>query len=227
VFIPPQIPSSAAEPPSGSDWLHEIKHDGFRTLVHIDGGKARAFTRNGYDWSGRYEPIVKACSKLACHSALIDGEIIVEDDNGASDFDALPWAIKHDPHRLVFFAFDLLHLNGMDLRPLPLIERRAKLAELIDLCWAVRYSEHFEGDAAAFFAAAVKHGLEGIVSKRARSCYRSGPSKHWLKIKNTVLEAGTRSTPPLFTCDENSRTLMRGNPVAAKKALASPSKCSL
>jgi bifunctional non-homologous end joining protein LigD len=89
-LIPPQILSSATEPPNGGEWLQEVKHDQFQTLVHIDDGKARAFTRNGYDWSGSYEPIVKACSRLACHSALIDGEIIVEDENGASEFATEP-----------------------------------------------------------------------------------------------------------------------------------------
>jgi ATP-dependent DNA ligase len=174
-FIPPQISSSAAEPPSGGDWLHEIKHDGFRTLIHIEGGKARAFTRNGYDWSGYNEPVVKACSRLFCHSALIDGEIIVEDENGASDFDALSYAIKHDPQRLVFFAFDLLHLNGEDLRIRPLIERRAKLAELIDPCWTLRYSEHFEGDGQGFVAAAVKHGLEGTCRSGREAAIAAAP----------------------------------------------------
>jgi ATP-dependent DNA ligase len=128
---------------------------------------------------------VNACRKLACQSALIDGEIVVEDENGVSDFDALQPAIRYEPHRLVLFAFDLVHLDGVDLRRRPLIERREKLASLIGPgCFAIRYSEHFEGDAKAFFTAAVKHGLEGIVSKRATSSYRSGPSRTWLKTKN-------------------------------------------
>ena len=80
----PKLPTLAREPPSGSDWLHEIKHDGFRTLIHIDDGRVRAFTRNGYDWTGRYGPVVKACAGLRCLSAVVDGEIVVEDENGAS-----------------------------------------------------------------------------------------------------------------------------------------------
>src|SRR5262245_14127033 len=104
-FVSPQIPTPAAEPPTGGEWIHEIKHDGFRTMLAIDGGKARAFTRNGYDWSSRYAPIIKACGSLACRSALLDGEIVVEDANGVSDFDALPSAIWHHPDLLVFYAF--------------------------------------------------------------------------------------------------------------------------
>jgi DNA ligase D-like protein (predicted ligase) len=176
----------ASEPPSGSEWIHEIKHDGFRTMVAIDGHKARAFTRNGYDWTDRYGPVIKACASLACRSALIDGELVVEDTNGVSDFDSLASAIRYEPHRLVFYAFDLLHLDGEDLRGRELVERRAILSAIINPAFAIRYSGHFEGDGPAFFAAAVKHGLEGIVSKRTTSRYRSGPSKAWMKTKNVT-----------------------------------------
>ena len=85
-------------------------------MLFIEHGKARAFTGNGYDWTRRYAPIVKACAGIVCHSAPLDGEVVIEDENDVSNFDALPRAIKHDPPRLVFFAFDLLHLDGMDLR---------------------------------------------------------------------------------------------------------------
>ena len=166
-FIPPQVPMPAAEPPSGRDWIHEIKHDGFRTMLAIENGKARAFTRNGYDWTARYATVIEACASLACRSALLDGEIVVEDTNGVSDFDSLPSAIRHHPDRLVFYAFDLLHLDGQDLRQRELVERRAILSAILNPAFAIRYSGHFEGDGPAFFAAAVKHGLEGIVSKRA------------------------------------------------------------
>jgi len=185
-FIPPQIPTSAAKPPSGSEWIHEIKHDGFRTMLLVDKGKARAFTRNGYDWTARYAPVIKACASLACGSALLDGEIVVEDTNGVSDFDSLQLAIRHEPRRLVFYAFDLLHLDGQDLRERELVERRAMLSRIIKPAFAIRYSEQCEGDGAVFFAAAVKHGLEGIVSKRAASRYRSGPSKAWIQTKNVT-----------------------------------------
>jgi len=111
-FIPPQVPTPAVAPPSGCEWIHEIKHDGFRTMLAIDSGKARAFTRNGYDWTARYAPVIKACASLGCCSALLDGEIVVEDTNGVSDFDSLPSSIRYHPDRLMFYAFDLLHLDG-------------------------------------------------------------------------------------------------------------------
>jgi bifunctional non-homologous end joining protein LigD len=126
-FIAPQLPVLSAEPPAGAGWIHEIKHDGFRTLIGIAGKDARAFTRSGLDWSDKYQRVIDACRKLRCRSALIDGEIIVQDEKGVSDFAALRAAIEWEPHRLVLFAFDLLFLNGADLRRLPLIERREKL----------------------------------------------------------------------------------------------------
>jgi ATP-dependent DNA ligase len=118
-------------------------------MLAIDSGKARAFTRNGYDWTGRYPPVTRACDSLACRSALLDGEIVVEDTNGVSDFDSLPSAIRYEPDRLVFYAFDLLHLDGQDLRQRELVDRRAMLSEIIKPVFAIRYSEHFEGDGAA------------------------------------------------------------------------------
>src|SRR5437764_612104 len=96
-FIPPLLPSRAAEPPAGPDWILEIKHDGFRTLIVVNHGEARAFTRNGYDWTARYSPIAKAARRLPCRSAVIDGEVIVQDSDGVSDFDALPAAIHYEP----------------------------------------------------------------------------------------------------------------------------------
>jgi bifunctional non-homologous end joining protein LigD len=132
--------------------------------------------------------VIQACSKLRCQSALIDGEIIVQDKNGLSDFAALRAAIEGAPHRLVMFAFDLLWLAGEDLRRLPLIERREKLRSLLpsDQRCPIPFSEHWDGSGAALFTKACAMGLEGIVSKRALSAYRSGPSKFWLKTRNVV-----------------------------------------
>jgi bifunctional non-homologous end joining protein LigD len=187
-FITPQLPILSAEPPEGNGWIHEIKHDGFRTLLRIDRGDVRAFTRNGNDWTHRYGRIADACTKLNCGSALIDGEVIVQDERGISDFAALRAALDREPHRLVLYAFDLLFLNGEDWRRAPLLERRARLPGLIpkDDSSAIQFSEHYEGNAAEIFQLACDMGLEGIVSKRIRAAYRSGPSKLWLKIKNVV-----------------------------------------
>jgi ATP-dependent DNA ligase len=115
-FIAPQIPVLSAKPPMGAGWIHEIKHDGFRTLIRLAGKDVRAFTRSGLDWSDKYQRVIEACRKLRCRSALIDGEIIVQDEKGVSDFAALRAAIEWEPHRLVMFGFDLLFLDGADLR---------------------------------------------------------------------------------------------------------------
>jgi bifunctional non-homologous end joining protein LigD len=182
-FIEPQLPTLVDQPPFGDDWIHEIKHDGYRTLFVIDNGLTRAYTRNGFNWSERYPGLVRAAAKLNCRSAIIDGEVIVQNESGVSDFDALKSAIRWRPQSLILCAFDLLHLNGKDLREWPLIERKAELKQLIPNEHPFLFSEEFTGDAAAFFRACADHQLEGIVSKLASSKYRSGRSKTWLKTK--------------------------------------------
>lgn len=140
------------------------------------------------DWSDRYGPVVDACRKLRCRFALIDGEIIVQDKNGVSDFAALRSTIDRERHRLVMFAFDLLFLDGTDLRREPLLNRREKLRGLArpHPLAALQFNDHYEGDGAVLFKQACALGLEGVVSKRALSPYKSGPSKFWLKTKNVV-----------------------------------------
>src|SRR5215210_8090885 len=184
-FIEPQIPTLVDQPAQGSDWIHEVKHDGYRTVVVVDRGEARAYTRNGFDWSDRYPAIVSSATKLKVRSAILDGEVIVQDARGVSDFESLKGAIRWRPGSLIFYAFDLLHLNGVDLRSEPLLERRSKLKELIgsDPCSPLQYSDELVGDGAKLLRACAEHGLEGIVSKRGSSHYRSGRSKTWLKTK--------------------------------------------
>jgi bifunctional non-homologous end joining protein LigD len=182
VFIKPQLATAVDHPPPRVGWIHEVKHDGYRTLLIIE-RKARAYTRNGFDWSERYPGITKTAAKLDCRSAIIDGEVIVQDERGASDFEALKSVIRWRPQTLILCAFDLLHLNGKDLRDQPLMERRDKLKDLIPSEHPFLFSEEFTGDAAAFFRACADHQLEGIVSKLAFSKYRSGRSKTWLKTK--------------------------------------------
>jgi bifunctional non-homologous end joining protein LigD len=144
-FIPPQIPTLVSEPPAGDGWVHEIKHDGYRTVIALHEGAARAFTRNGHDWSKSYAPVCRAAEALACRSAVIDGEMIVQDENGASDFGLLKGGIVREPERLVLIAFDLLHLDGRDLRSAPLVERRAALRALVgDGENCIGFSEAFE-----------------------------------------------------------------------------------
>src|SRR6187399_253508 len=182
-FISPQLATAVDHPPPRAGWIHEVKHDGYRTLLIIERRKAHAYTRNGFDWSESYLGITKATAKLECRSAIIDGEIIVQDRRGVSDFESLKSAIRWRPQKLIFGAFDLLHLNGKDLRERPLLERRTKLRELVPSEHPFLFSEEFSGDAAAFFQACADHQLEGIVSKFASSKYRSGRSKTWLKTK--------------------------------------------
>ena len=182
-FIKPQLATSVDHPPPRAGWIHEVKHDGYRTILIMERRKARAYTRNGFDWTESYPGITKAAAKLDCRSAIIDGEVVVQDERGVSDFEALKSAIRWSPQSLVFCAFDLLHLNGKDLRERPLLERKAKLEELIPNEHPFLFSEEFTGDAAAFFRACADHQLEGIVSKLASSKYRSGRSKTWLKTK--------------------------------------------
>lgn len=180
--LPFMHPRLVEAPPAGNGWLHEIKYDGYRTQILIEDG-ARAFTRNGHDWTAKYGPIVQAAETLPCASAIIDGELVVQDENGVSDFAALRSAITSAPHQLVFFAFDLLHLNGHDLRDMILEDRRELLTDLVEHRAPIILSEEFDGEGATFFAAAEAAGLEGIVSKRKGSRYLPGETDHWLKVK--------------------------------------------
>jgi ATP-dependent DNA ligase len=134
-FIPPQLATSVDTPPEGSEWIHEVKHDGYRCQVLIERGQVRVLTRNGHDWTDRYPSIVSAALKLKCKSAIIDGEAIVQDGDGISDFDALSFAMRWRSNAIILYAFDLMHLNGRDLRRQPLSERRSILKGL-DLCLA-------------------------------------------------------------------------------------------
>ncbi len=185
-FVPPMLPTLVDAPPDGEGWLHELKYDGFRTQIAVAGGEARAFTRAGHDWTDKYRPLVEAAAALGADRALIDGEVIVQDAAGRPDFGALQGAIARTPERLVFMAFDLLRLDGRDLRGLAVEDRRARLEALVganDPGFPIQYSAHVEGGGADFFRAVEAMGLEGIVSKRKGSRYRSGHAKSWLKAK--------------------------------------------
>jgi bifunctional non-homologous end joining protein LigD len=185
-FIEPQLATPIDQPPEGALWIHEIKYDGYRCQVLLEQGQVRVLTRNGHDWSDRYPTIVRAISTLKCQSAIIDGEAIVQDGNGASDFEALSAAVwSPRPDNIILYAFDLMHLDGADIRQQPLSVRRALLRRLIgkDEHSRIQFSEEFHGDGAVLFKACEEHGLEGIVSKQALAPYRSGRSKSWLKTK--------------------------------------------
>jgi DNA ligase D-like protein (predicted ligase) len=184
-FIEPQLASPVDQPPEGKHWIHEIKHDGYRCQVLLQQGQARVFTRNGHDWTDRYPSLVRAAMKLNCRSAILDGEAVVQDGNGASDFEALSSAMRRQPHSIILYAFDLLHLDGKDLRQETLSERRVELKGLIgdDVDSRIQFSDEFDGNGEALFKACAERELEGIVSKHALAPYRSGRSRTWLKTK--------------------------------------------
>jgi bifunctional non-homologous end joining protein LigD len=184
-YIAPLKPTLVSEPPDGDGWIHELKHDGYRVQVVVEGSSIRVFTKNGHDWTDRFRCIAQDAGYLPTASAVIDGEAIVQDEHGRSDFFALQKSMDEAPERVVMFAFDLLWLDGVDLRGLPLIERRAMLREILgdnQPGAAIQFSDDV-ADGAALFAAAEQLDLEGIVSKKASSRYRSGYQTTWLKTK--------------------------------------------
>jgi bifunctional non-homologous end joining protein LigD len=179
------MPTLVDEPPMTEGWIHEVKHDGYRTILAVEGASTRAFTRNGHDWTKRYQPIVASAGQLPCWNAIIDGEMVVQDPHGRADFHAMRAALSREPERLAFFAFDLPMLDGHDLRNKPLHERRRILQDVLgeaDLP-QIAFSREVPGTGPEVFAAAEAMGLEGIVSKNVNSPYRSGTTLHWLKTK--------------------------------------------
>jgi bifunctional non-homologous end joining protein LigD len=182
-YIEPCIPTRVSKPPVGPEWVHEIKHDGYRLIARKRDDRVRLFTRRGYDWTQRYPRIASAVASLRTASAVVDGEAVFCDGTGVADFERLHSRAYDD--QVFLYAFDLLELDGEDWRPRPLAERKAKLSKLIAKAPpGIRYGEHLEGDGATIFAHACKLGLEGIVSKHREHPYRSGRSKAWLKVKN-------------------------------------------
>jgi len=182
-IIEPCLPSPAKAPPSGPGWIHEIKHDGFRILARRDRSGVRLITRNGSDFTDRFPSIAMALKSLPVRSCLIDGEAIVCDENGLAVFELIR---GHDSKTsAVLCAFDLLELNGKDLRRRPIEERKALLTKLLKGSHlSIGLNEHFEEDGESVYRAACQLGCEAIVSKRRGSTYRRGRSPLWLKVKN-------------------------------------------
>ncbi|MEO5756037.1 MAG: RNA ligase family protein [Mesorhizobium sp.] len=186
-FIEPLMPTLVENPPEGDDWIHEIKFDGYRSQIILD-HEVRIFTRNGLDWTAKYRDLAGAAKRLGLDNAIIDGEIVALNEAGLSDFAALRKAITSRQHDLYFVAFDLLHLNGHDPRDMALKDRREILEGIIQLDSHIQFSQALPGDAKAIFELVYKAGIEGIVSKRRDSKYRSGRSTNWLKIKSYAVE---------------------------------------
>jgi bifunctional non-homologous end joining protein LigD len=184
-FVRPQLATLVQAAPRGDQWLHEIKLDGYRVMARIDRGSIRLLTRSGQDWTARFRGVAAAAAKLKADRALLDGEVVVLDTRGVSHFQFLQEALSlKRTGDLVYFAFDLLHLDGRDLRDLPLSERKALLARLLrGSGQTIRYSEHVEGRGGTFYDRACRMGLEGIVSKQKDAPYRSGRGSAWVKVK--------------------------------------------
>ena len=177
-FIEPCLPTNGSNVPIGPQWVFEIKHDGFRFICRRDGDRVRVFSRNGRDWTDRVPLIAEELAKLRVKSVTLDGEGVVCRPDGVSDFDKLRAAVGRLGSRDAFlYAFDLLEIDGEDLRPYEWHARRATLHSLIKRAGpGIRLSDHLDGDGAAAFRHACRMGLEGIVAKRRDQPYRSGRS---------------------------------------------------
>jgi bifunctional non-homologous end joining protein LigD len=184
-FITPELALQATTPPSGTGWLHELKLDGYRIQARKEGDKVQLLTRTGLDWTHRMKTIAALVGELPVERAILDGEVVVLAENGTTSFADLQAAFQEGVKKpLSYFVFDLLHLNGHNMRGLPLIERKALLATLLEGDGEfVRFSEHLETDGGVIFQKACEMHAEGIVSKRAASRYSSGRGGSWLKIK--------------------------------------------
>jgi bifunctional non-homologous end joining protein LigD len=194
----PCIPTRGTFVPAGPDWLHEIKHDGYRLIVQRDGQRVRLFTRRGFDWSDRFPLISAAARRLRPQSFVIDGEAVWLDRDDLSQFDRLHSRKHHDEVRLV--AFDLLAVGDDDIRLQPLHARKDRLAKLLSKSIdGIQLNEHMEGEIGpAMFEHACKLELEGIVSKHRYRGYRAGPCAHWIKVKNPASPAMQRAKDGTF-----------------------------
>ena len=185
-FLPPMLASLVKATPSDDRWLHEIKFDGYRIQAHLKDGKVRLFTRSGRDWTDRFgDSLAKALAALPAEQAILDGEVVVEVAGRSSDFSALQADLSEGrSDRMLYYVFDLLHLNGHDLTPLPLVERKRLLATLVaQAADPIRLSDHLDDRGEIVLRHACRMGLEGVVSKLRDSPYRAGRGQAWVKSK--------------------------------------------
>ena len=189
--ISPQLATLADKTPQGNEWLHEIKFDGYRILCPINRGKVQLITRRFQDWTHRYEPVAEEAKELSIETAILDGEVVALLPSGISSFQELQNAGKpgFNAH-LAYYAFDLLYLNGYDLRGAPLERRKQLLKEVLEAASTqrIQFSEHFEEDGPSFFRQCCRMGLEGVISKRRDRPYHSGRSNDWIKTKCVARE---------------------------------------
>src|SRR6266566_1140057 len=184
-FVSPQLATLVKEPPSGDEWLHELKFDGYRMFCRIDRGRVSVWSRNGKDWTEKFQNVVEAVKSLKA-SAMLDGEIVIVDAQGRSSFQKLQRAMgKATTTGFAYEVFDLIYLDGFSLIQTPLKHRKELLKNLVgsNSCGVIRYSEHINGSGDEFFKHACEYGIEGIVSKLANSHYESTRNRNWLKVK--------------------------------------------
>lgn len=184
-FVPPELPQLVEDAPVGEEWIHEMKFDGYRLQVHIKKGGLHLYTRNGHDWKKKFPTIAKEFLALEVTDAIIDGELVSLDKKGRSNYQDLQNSLKdgEDGH-LIFYGFDLLYLNGKDLRADSLVERKTLLRTILKgKDPLIRYSEEFTTSGKDFFEVSCEHELEGIVSKDTNAPYRSGRNPSWVKVK--------------------------------------------
>lgn len=182
--VEPQLCQLVTDPPTGDGWVHEIKLDGYRILARLDRGRVTLLTRNAQDWTAKFPGVARAVATPPAQQAWLDGEIVVLDARGTSSFQALQEALSGTRAAAFhYFAFDLLYVDGRDLRGFPLVERKAKLRALVSGGPVMHYLDHTEGKGAIAFARGCKRGLEGLVSKRRDGAYRAGRGHGWLKSR--------------------------------------------
>jgi bifunctional non-homologous end joining protein LigD len=179
-FIEPALATSIEKVPSGERWIHEIKFDGYRVQVHLANEAAKIFTRRGHDWTHRFKKVAHDAWQIKANSAVVDGEIVVPAADETTDFSVLQNELKGKSTSIVLVAFDLLYLNGCDIRKLPLFQRKAELKKILTGT-DIQFSESFEIDGREMFAQACKVGLEGVVSKVRGGPYPTGRTNDWVK----------------------------------------------
>jgi bifunctional non-homologous end joining protein LigD len=179
-FIEPALATAIGRVPNGERWIHEIKFDGYRVQVHLANAAVKVYTRRGNDWTKRFKKIADDAWHISASSAIIDGEVVVPAADGTTDFSVMQNELKGTSDKIVLVAFDLLYLDGYDLRKLPLVDRKAHLKKLIALT-DIQFSESFETDGRRIYQHACKAGLEGVVYKVRDSRYSSGRTNDWVK----------------------------------------------
>jgi bifunctional non-homologous end joining protein LigD len=196
-FIFPAQPVLRLKPPAGTDWVHEIKHDGYRMIVRRDGAAVRLYSRNANDWTVRLAAIATAAKSVDAKSFTIDGEAVVLGPDGLSRFEEL--SRREAARTAILYAFDLIELDGEDLRHRPFLDRKAVLARLLGGIKAgILLNRHIAEDGPTVFAHACQLGAEGIVSKRVDGTYRSGPIRVWIKVRNPASIAVQRERSAMW-----------------------------